>query len=207
MALPLATISLWEQYISLLRRVGGKDVVFSEWLSLKRSLPGLMFPDKHNNKTAGSAGIGDLGQIAGYFAKSLVEADDAERAWQIIHDSGITVGAVSNPTWSLLLDHPQYIRSWQPEMAKKVLEKYEESIRKIEATMGIRWLGGADGYHVTTRESADESGGPDELEDGLGCVEIHAKAGASKGKRMSKSRPQRQVKPESEGKTAKQRSF
>ncbi|KAA6411494.1 MAG: hypothetical protein FRX48_04774 [Lasallia pustulata] len=181
MAMPRSDLSLWKSYVSLLRGVGGKDVIFSEWSNFKRSLPGLANPVKDHSATTKSSGTVDLGDaiaIAGTFARSLILVDDAERAWQVIHDCGSELGAVSDETWSMLLDYPQHIRSWQPAMAEKVLKKYEECVNKIEAAMGIAWVGGEDGYHIASiqGETAEELDDLEELGEGMDRVNMLAKA-------------------------------
>lgn len=142
-------ISHWEYYTRILRIAGGKDVVVGEWLNFKRALPNLTSLGKDNISSAQPLHPTDKRiRIAGLFARNLVLANDAERAWQVIQDTCPDVEAVDDTTWSLLLDHPQHIQSWQPAMTEKVLNKYEESIIEIEAAMGITWSGGEDGYHV-----------------------------------------------------------
>ena len=169
MAISQHNVSYWDSYASLLRKVGGKDVVFGEWLSFKKSLPDHTVSVKDANDTARSAGTTNVAEIACCFARSLIMADDVERAWQVIEDpdselgaqdSGSELGAISDRIWSMLLDHPQYITKWQPKMAEKVLKKYEEYIAQIEAAMHIRWVGGEDGYHVASiqEEMTEELG-------------------------------------------------
>ena len=181
MAMPRSDLSLWKSYVALLRVVGGKDVVFGEWSNLKRSLPDLANPVKDHSATKQSSETDELADaiaIAGFFARSLILLNDAERAWQVIHDCGSELGAVSDETWSMLLDYPQHIRSWQPEMAEKVLKKYEECVNKIEAAMGIAWVGGEDGYHIATvqEETAEELEDLQEFGEGMDRVYMHAKA-------------------------------
>ena len=153
----VSQVSLWEYYTCMLRIAGGKDVLFGEWLDFNRPLPNLTSSGEDNNKTARSLSLVKKRiRIAGCFARNLVLANDAERAWQVIQDTDADVEAVDDTTWSLLLDHPQHIKSWQPAMAEKVIKKYEESIVEIEAAMGITWSGGEDGYHVTSRPKSAE---------------------------------------------------
>ena len=191
MAIKKCEMCLWRRYISILRIVGGKDVVFGEWSNFKRSLLGLEFPNK---ETA------HLTRIAGYFAVNLIRANDAERAWSVIQDSGFKIGALRNSTWSMLLDYPQYIRNWQPAMAaamaEKILKKYEECLVEIEATMGITWSGGEDGYHIASIQG-ETAVDPEDLgeHEGLDHEKMHGKAGTANGKRTSKTGPQRQVGP------------
>ncbi|KAI4121946.1 MAG: hypothetical protein LQ347_006687 [Umbilicaria vellea] len=143
-------VSLWENHTCILRIAGGKDVLFDEWLDFNRPQPDPTSSGKDNNN--------ERIQIAGLFASNLVLANDAERAWQVIQDTGSDVGAVDDTTWSLLLDHPQHIRNWQAAMAEKVIKKYEESVVRIEAAMGITWSGGEDGYHITTNQEKSAEG-------------------------------------------------
>lgn len=200
-------IRQWEYYIFILRIAGGKDILVGEWLNFKRALPNLTSLGKDNISSARSLHPTDERiRIAGFFARNLVLANDAEGAWQVVQDTCSDVEAVDDTTWSLLLDHPQHIKSWQPAMAEKVLHKYEESIIEIEAAMGITWSGGEDGYHVSSNqdESAEEWDEPEEPEEPSGRSDIHTKARSLNGRMTSKNRPLRQVGLSSGGRLTKQ---
>ncbi|MCJ1302287.1 hypothetical protein MMC08_005090 [Hypocenomyce scalaris] len=169
--MPKSDIPLWKLYISLLRLLGGKDVVFNEWLRFRRSPPDVANPetvDIGTSQLSDNERLAD--RIAGCFVRHLVWADDAERAWQVIQDSACNVEVIPGETWSLLLDHPEHIKTWVPAMAEKVLQKYEEDMIKIEVAMGIKWLGGEDGYHVAT-EIAEELSDSEEPQEILDRVE------------------------------------
>ncbi|MCJ1258869.1 hypothetical protein MMC24_006703 [Lignoscripta atroalba] len=144
-------LDIWSRYLDLVRKLSGKEAVFGQWLQIRTSP---VFLEK--------ASIPDLGEgardphsvslrigLVNIFVQNMVMANDPGRAWQIIYESKGILDVLDDSTWSLLLDYPEFIIDWQPEMAAPVLKKYEDHLLRIEKAMGLKWSGGEIGFHIT----------------------------------------------------------
>ena len=87
--------------------------------------------------------------------QTLLSKKCPEKAWELVQNAGSMLGALQDKTWELLLRHPEYLTEWKPEMEKPVMDALERYMSKAERRLGVKWTGGADGFHVARREERD----------------------------------------------------
>lgn len=87
--------------------------------------------------------------------QTLLSKKCPEQAWELVQNAGSMLGALQDKTWELLLQHPEYLTEWKPEMEKPVMDALERYMSKAERRLGVKWTGGADGFHVARREERD----------------------------------------------------
>ena len=86
----------------------------------------------------------------------FINIGQPSKAWKVVQESKADRDLLSNLTWSLLLDYPQDLPTWDTGMQQVILAKYEEMISKIETAMGIEWQGGESGWHTPSRDQSDD---------------------------------------------------
>ena len=88
----------------------------------------------------------------------FIDLGQPSQAWNVIQEFNASRDMVSDATWSLLLDYPQDLATWDTGMQNVILAKYEEMVSAIESAMGLQWHGGENGWHTTLQgESPEES--------------------------------------------------
>ena len=90
------------------------------------------------------------------FVQYFIDLGQPKQAWKVVQESKANRDMLSNSTWSLLLDYPQDLPTWDTGMQQVILAKYEEMVSKIEIAMGIEWHGGESGWHTPLRAQSDD---------------------------------------------------
>ena len=130
---PAIDHTTWPDYVEMLSRIQLSGVVEREWrafLSGKTEMQGTIVKE-YLNPTI----------------RATIRSGDVKGAWKIAHETENLVKDLEKDTLSLLLAHPEYLISWDPEMNEAALSMLEREIEKLEASFGVRWEGGEDGYH------------------------------------------------------------
>lgn len=132
--------SLESIYLSILRRIANADALFDHWLHLQTSEPW---------EGSSPKGVPPLQpQVIEAFVQNLIQAGDPKRAWQVVEESGCRSNDLGESTWDALLEYPEYVGKWQDGMSERMLRKYEQNLGRIEESIGVRWSGGEDGFHL-----------------------------------------------------------
>lgn len=136
-----------DHFLFLLGRLHGPQAVLRAWESFKES------PEY---ATLLESGLDRLPFIVHNHVYHIMAAGEPKLAWELIASLDWPGDRFCRSTWNILLDHPEHINIWNEEVKDLVLKKYEHDLRRIEGTMGIRWMGGDDGKHVHVDEDGNE---------------------------------------------------
>ncbi|KAG8531303.1 uncharacterized protein KY384_002931 [Bacidia gigantensis] len=131
------------KYIRLVGRIAGPSAVLWEWFHWDR------FKDKETAEgTRRFKPRPDF--MRNEVIRVLASLGDSSKAWRIAYERH--QGRYNNMeplTWEYLLRSPQHILKWVPEMDKPALALLGKSLPALESQLGVEWVGGEDGYHVS----------------------------------------------------------
>jgi len=146
--------SLEPVYLSIIRKLANADSVFDHWLHFKSTELQVALPSQPKDLEHSQ------NQIIQAYIQNLTQADDPKRAWQVVEESGSRFDDLGEPAQDALLEHPEYIGKWQIGMSGPMLRKYDEHLSRIEQSLGVRWSGGEDGFHIPATLHGEPESGP-----------------------------------------------
>lgn len=86
------------------------------------------------------------------YVQTLLAKKSPERAWKLAQKARPEFGTIQDKTWKLLLRHPEFLPEWEPGMEIPVLNALESYMSEAERQLGVKWTGGADGFHMPRGE-------------------------------------------------------
>ncbi|KAL9100306.1 MAG: hypothetical protein Q9163_004305 [Psora crenata] len=129
----------WASYIQLVSMLGVENAVYTEWLNFKAQT------SEH--------GISEsLIMSRNAVIRALVRQGDPVRAWQLTYESSNPAKDVEDETWQELLQYPEGVKKWIPEMNRPAIVMLSKDLARLEHRLGIEWKGAEDGYHVTSHK-------------------------------------------------------
>ncbi|KAI5362456.1 hypothetical protein Slin15195_G061130 [Septoria linicola] len=78
-----------------------------------------------------------------WFIEQMVFAGDIEKAWKIVHETGVPFSRLKQRIKVRMLDHPEFAGEWDETLKAEMLKKYDWDLSKIESALGVRWVDGA----------------------------------------------------------------
>ena len=158
-------------WIAVLARCKHSDAVWDEWQIWKHS-PGRLRPMvlavRERDMTTRTRG--DY-----WFVEQMTYSGDFARAWQILLETGMPFGFLNHRIQTIMLEGleraPPGLREANADAIRKaLLHKYDKDLGKIEAALGVRWIGdgggetGRPGHHelVADREEILDRLGSDD---------------------------------------------
>ena len=144
---PFYDCSVREHLFRLLGKLISVDEILRAWAACKHRVA------SKANRSKLDIDSGDLMSIACEFVEILATLGRGDLAWNLINEQGVKLTSLGGHTLKVLLDYPERITQWDPALEHVLLEKYDELLGKAEHSLGIRWIGGENGYHVMTSES------------------------------------------------------
>ena len=148
----------WGLYVKLLNSIFGPEIVYQEYLRFKNQNPA------HGTLEGGDQQF--LEWVINPTILRLAQGNDPERAWRLAREvENPSKGILAAPLKALLA-YPDYVRTYIPKMfptvsssalevakdnamTRSVSTELEKNVRRLENELGLRWRGGADGYHTT----------------------------------------------------------
>ena len=127
--------SLMAKYFQLLFRLGDSKLQRDEWTSLRRDMQERWTPKYHSYL-----------RTVGIIIDALLIKNEPAEAWRVAFEY-LHIGGRLKHSWNTLLEHPEFLNEWHESMTPFALESLMNMLRNIEATMGIQWTGGENGYH------------------------------------------------------------
>ncbi|MCJ1264943.1 hypothetical protein MMC22_004818 [Lobaria immixta] len=86
------------------------------------------------------------------YLQTLLAKKSPKRAWKLAQEARSEFGTIQDKTWRLLLRHPEFLAEWKPGMEPPVMNALERYMSEAERHLGVKWTGGAHGFHMPRGE-------------------------------------------------------
>ena len=148
----------WCSYMQILVRFGGGKALYEAWKDYSDLFQGNN--GQRNTSTPATTNQGAristsrpsdarvLRIARNVTIRMLIIVGDWKLAWWMTYGVEDVTEEIQPATWKYLLRFPQGLRKWIPQMNDPAIAMLESEAGHLERKLGIRWVGGEDGYHV-----------------------------------------------------------
>ena len=148
----------WDAYLDLVYQTGGHLAIVREYEAFQafRSRfiddPPAWARKRLSGHVRGQPYSILNGVIPSAFIRALATDGSWQMAWKIAYEVGEGY-RISKATWVKLLAYPDGAREWTLDMKQAAMTMLDAEMKKMEETLGVKWKGGEEGYHVTVESS------------------------------------------------------
>lgn len=153
----------WDAYLDLVHQVGGHFAIVREYEAFQAfSKRFLQYPPAWVKiELSGHVRRRPYPILNEMIPNAFIRALATDETWQMAWEVAYKVQEryeIEMATWVKLLAYPDGAREWTAVMKQAAVTMLDVETKKMEGILGVEWVGGEDGYHVTMEPVKAHSG-------------------------------------------------